>query len=266
MRAVQGWLFAEMGGVSATQTSASSSSGTSSGAGNGTTTSNTAAAFWDMDIANARHRLNPGRLREQMFAYTVTNQAMDTLTEVGLPFVLRFAQSIRERYFPSKSAYARSGHGSIKGSSTRNSSSNSNSNSSTSTTTTTSTSATAGSSASTGTCTNTPMLSPRKKRVVFEDEQEKGGMAERVFLDHVREEAALPEYELFDDYSEMVTQFGYVVLWSAIWPWAGGGCLLLPFLPNSALHFAFFFSFLEPKVNTDDISLWFQSHSNGPPQ
>jgi len=56
---------------------------------------------------------------------------------------------------------------------------------------------------------------------VFEDEQEKGGMEERAFLDRVREEAALPEYDLFVDYSEMVVQFGYVVLWSTIWPLAG---------------------------------------------
>jgi hypothetical protein len=69
------------------------------------------------------------------------------------------------------------------------------------------------------------LTTSRKKRVVFEDEQEKGGMAERVFLERVREEAALPEYELFGDFSEMVTQFGYVVLWSAIWPLAGGGSL-----------------------------------------
>ncbi|KZT55849.1 DUF590-domain-containing protein [Calocera cornea HHB12733] len=35
-----------------------------------------------------------------------------------------------------------------------------------------------------------------------------------------REEAALPDYELFGDYAEMVTQFGYVVLWSVAWPLA----------------------------------------------
>jgi hypothetical protein len=46
-------------------------------------------------------------------------------------------------------------------------------------------------------------------------------MEERAFLDSVREEAALPEYDLFVDYSEMVVQFGYVVLWSTIWPLAG---------------------------------------------
>ena len=66
-----------------------------------------------------------------------------------------------------------------------------------------------------------------KKRVVFEDEKEKGGMEERAFLDSVREEAALPEYDIFVDYNEMVVQFGYVVVWSAIWPLAGGGSLIL---------------------------------------
>lgn len=65
----------------------------------------------------------------------------------------------------------------------------------------------------------------KKKRVVFEDEQEKGGLEEREFLERVRKEVALPEYELFGDYSEMVTQFGYVVLWSTIWPLASGTSL-----------------------------------------
>lgn len=232
MRSVQSWLFAEtvrLGGVSATRTSADTANINTTVS----TTLNAAAAFWDMDIANARHRLNPGRLREQMFAYTVTNQVMDTLTEVGLPFVLRFVQHFRERYFPSKSSYPRSGN--TKGSSTRRNSS-----------------IHLHSHMGTSTGTTTPAPSPRKKRVVFEDEQEKGGMAERVFLDRVREEAELPEYELFGDYSEMVTQFGYVVLWSAIWPLAGGGCLPVLFssLFSSQLgpsFFCFYPKHLSPK-------------------
>lgn len=61
-----------------------------------------------------------------------------------------------------------------------------------------------------------------RKRVVFEDEKEKGGAEEREFLERVREEVALPEYNVFEDYSEMVMQFGYVVLWSTIWPLAPG--------------------------------------------
>lgn len=76
-----------------------------------------------------------------------------------------------------------------------------------------------------------------KKRVVFEDEKEKGGMEERAFLDSVREEAALPEYDIFVDYNEMVVQFGYVVLWSSIWPLAGG---------ESSILFVFVFFNLHP--------------------
>lgn len=225
MRAVQRWLFTETARLNAVADTVTGL------AGNGTVTNTTittmstaAASFWDMDITHARHRLNPGRLREQMFAYTVTNQVTDTFTEVGLPFVLRFVQSLREQYFPSKSSSYSSRSGNSKISSIRTPST--------------------GTFLHTNISTGTGISSPRKKRVVFEDEQEKGGIAERVFLDRVREEAALPAYELFDDYSEMVTQFGYVVLWSAIWPLAGGGSLYssfsLPgfviFLPDAFAH------------------------------
>jgi hypothetical protein len=162
---------------------------------------------------------------------------MDTFTEVGLPFVLRFAQSLREHYFPSKSS-SRSGN--IKVSTIRTPS--------------------IGTFLHTNINTSTSLNSPRKKRVVFEDEQEKGGMAERVFLDRVREEAALPAYELFHDYSEMVTQFGYVVLWSAIWPLAGGGCplTLSPDLSSFCLTPSLF-TIQELKANADVVL----SHSNG---
>ncbi|KAF8994055.1 calcium-activated chloride channel-domain-containing protein [Cyathus striatus] len=113
-----------------------------------------------------RTKLNPRRLRDQMFAYTVTNQAVNTFMEIGLPYVMRFVQK--------KSSSSSNG----------------------------------------------------KKKVVFEDEKERGGEVERVFLEKVREEIALPEYNLFADYSEMVIQFGYVVLWSGIWPLAGAMALL----------------------------------------
>lgn len=66
--------------------------------------------------------------------------------------------------------------------------------------------------------------SQKGKRVGFEDEQPTAGGAdgreERALLERVRAEIALPEYTLFADYSEMVTQFGYVALWSTIWPLA----------------------------------------------
>jgi hypothetical protein len=127
--------------------------------------------IWDMDISRARQKLDSSRLRDQMFAYTVTNQIVNTFTEVGLPYILRFVSTFRNGKSSSKPTL--------------------------------------------------PEGEP-KKRVVFEDEKEKGGMEERMFLDKVREEVALPEYDLFEDYNEMVIQFGYVVLWSTIWPLAGG--------------------------------------------
>ena len=132
------------------------------------------ASLWDVDRTHARAKLQPGRLKDQMFAYTVTGQVTDTFTEIGLPFLLRRLDSFRKGKTTMKELVSLHGQNSAK------------------------------------------------KRVVFEDEQEKGGMEERAFLDRVREEAALPEYDLFVDYSEMVVQFGYVVLWSTIWPLAGG--------------------------------------------
>lgn len=74
----------------------------------------------------------------------------------------------------------------------------------------------------------------KKKRVQFEDDaaaraevvENVNAVEEREFLDRVRREVALPEYTLFADYSEMVTQFGHVALWSTIWPLATGTCKL----------------------------------------
>jgi hypothetical protein len=130
-----------------------------------------ARRMWDVDTSAAGQKLNAGRLKDQMFAYTVTNQIVNTFVEIGLPYILRGVESFRTR----KS----NGNGNGKG-------------------------------------------EKGKKRVVFEDEKEKGGQEEREFLEQVRKEVALPEYELFGDYSEMVTQFGYVALWSTIWPLAPG--------------------------------------------
>ncbi|CAG8670242.1 9449_t:CDS:2 [Funneliformis caledonium] len=41
---------------------------------------------------------------------------------------------------------------------------------------------------------------------------------ESAFLKRVRKEAKLPVYDIYEDYSEMITQFGYVSLFSVIWP------------------------------------------------
>lgn len=163
------------------------------------------ASVWDANPTNATAKLNPGRLREQMFAYTVTNQVVNTFLEVGLPFILRRVDAFRKKKANGKGKGAPSPSASTSNSS--------------------------------GSSVNTDNGSSLKKRVVFEDEKERGGMAERAFLDGVREEAALPEYDLFVDYNEMVVQFGYVVLWSTIWPLAGGMAVFGSFLLLFAVWF-----------------------------
>jgi len=42
--------------------------------------------------------------------------------------------------------------------------------------------------------------------------------AEHVFLERIRQEASLPQYDTFLDYAEMTQQFGYVCMWSVAWP------------------------------------------------
>ncbi|KAI5124246.1 hypothetical protein M0805_005095 [Coniferiporia weirii] len=139
-------------------------------------------------------KTDPARLQNQMFAYTVTNQAVNTFTEIGLPFITRKLGEMRA----ARKAKASGGAGGSASPST-------------------------GSSATASSVASPSVGSgPGKKngkRVVFEDE-ERGEKAERAFLAGVRHELALPEYTLFTDYSEMVTQFGYVALWSTIWPLA----------------------------------------------
>jgi hypothetical protein len=136
---------------------------------NGTITSEKANGLW----VNGKQTTESTRLQDQMFAYTVTNQGINTFVEAGLPFIMRKIDAYR--------------NGSKIGSS----------------------------DGSNG--------GGKKKRVVFEDE-ESGEKEEREFLGRVRHEVALEEYTLFTDYSEMVTQFGYVALWSTIWPLAPGEC------------------------------------------
>jgi anoctamin-10 len=121
--------------------------------------------LWEADALNARARLNPARLQDQMFAFMVTNQAINIFLEVGLPFVLR-------------------GFGKLQGKAAK----------------------------------------AKNKRVAFEDEKADAASPEakqeRELLERIRAEVALPEYALYLDYAEMATQFGYVALWSTIWPLA----------------------------------------------
>jgi hypothetical protein len=128
-------------------------------------------ALFVSDMGSARAKLNRSRLQNQMFAYTVTNQATNFFFEVGLPFLTRAYASVRS----GKRRLSLSG-------------------------------ASAGNS--------------KKKRVGFEDDKNGAARDEREFLERVRREVSLPQYTLFEDYDEMVAQFGYIALWSTIWPLA----------------------------------------------
>ena len=189
MCSVQGWLFNAGGFIATLRDTLNGTFATAS------FSATHQVGIWDVDRTNARAKLHPGRLRDQMFAYTVTGQVTDTFTEIGLPFLLRWFDAFRKGKTTMKGLVSFGNGGDSAG---------------------------------------------VKKRVVFEDEKEKGGMEERAFLDSVREEAALPEYDLFVDYNEMVVQFGYVVLWSTIWPLAGG--------EPSFFFFVFFQSFIPPQL------------------
>ncbi|KIY44981.1 DUF590-domain-containing protein [Fistulina hepatica ATCC 64428] len=167
---------------------------------------------WNLDAASAKTKLNGSRLRQQMFAFTVTGQVVNTFTEIGLPFILRHFNTM----LPSSPISS------------------------------------VASDASTATAT-----SSRRKRVVFEDEQARGGVREREFLEHVRAELALPEYDTFEDYNEMVTQYGYVVLWSAIWPLAPLMALVNNFFEMRSDAYKITVHHRRPiPVRTDTIGPW----------
>ncbi|KAG8752533.1 hypothetical protein FRC14_006957 [Serendipita sp. 396] len=108
--------------------------------------------------SNIASKLNSSRLQNQMFAYTVTNQIINTFLEIGLPFVMRGVGNVR------------SGKG-LRMSGT-----------------------------------------PKAEK----DDP----TGDKLFIHDVQYQASLPEYSIFVDYSEMVTQFGYVALYSTIWPLA----------------------------------------------
>ncbi|KAF7313350.1 hypothetical protein HMN09_00490600 [Mycena chlorophos] len=217
MQTVQVWLFERHNSAAALASDHNST------ALNATAekTANVTTSIWNVDTSVAGQKLNAGRLRDQMFAYTVTNQIVNTFVEIGLPFVLRKVNSIKDSLLKKPAKGTK-----INGNKTA---------------------AAAAEPAS-------PTL---KKRVVFEDEQERGGAAEREFLEEVRKEVALPVYEEFVDYSEMVTQFGYVVLWSTIWPLAPVMALVNNFFELRSDAFKLTVHVRRPlPLRTDSIGPW----------
>ena len=174
-------------------------------------------SLFEADTARARLKLNPSRLQEQMFAFLVTNQVIDNLQEIGLPFVMRAIGAFR--------AGKGFRNASVKG-------------------------------------------IGKKKRVAFDDEptgqahDDAKTREEREFLETVRSEVSLPDYDTFDDYSEMVTQFGYVALWSTIWPLAPLMSVLNNYIEARSDAFKIAVHVRRPiPVRTDTIGPWLESLS-----
>lgn len=42
------------------------------------------------------------------------------------------------------------------------------------------------------------------------------------YIERLRDEVGLAEHDLYDDYAELLVQFGYVAVWSIVWPLAPG--------------------------------------------
>ena len=172
------------------------------GAGNGTAAG---AEIW-MDESSAMRQLNPSRLQDQVFASTVADQVVDMFNEVGLPYILRFVESIYDGISRKVRSRALSEEDKQQ-----------------------------------------QQQQSVSKRDWSETEKEEG---KREFLERVRSEVALPPYDLVDDYSEMITQFGYVVLWSTIWPLAPGEKItqisyLFLLVPPPLLFLYFIFGWLD---------------------
>ncbi|WWD06320.1 hypothetical protein V865_004410 [Kwoniella europaea PYCC6329] len=111
--------------------------------------------------------IKAGRLKGQLFAYTVTNQVVNAFLELGLPFITRFVDDWRA-----------------------------------------------------GKTTLKETIKTRGNNDSTEKVPQDDAAVEKRFLEKVERELALPDYSLFTDYAEMVTQFGYVTIWSIVWPLA----------------------------------------------
>jgi hypothetical protein len=66
-----------------------------------------------------------------------------------------------------------------------------------------------------------------------------------------------PEYESFDDWIEIIIQFGYVVLFSACFPFAGFLAFLSNIVEIRSDYFKLLFVFRRPrKLQDENIGVW----------
>lgn len=95
-----------------------------------------------------------------------------------------------------------------------------------------------------------------KSTHVRSDDQED----EKEFMEQVRRQVSLPEYTVFADYAEMVTQFGYVVLWSTIWPLAPAMAFLNNWLELRGDAFKIAKNFRRPiPARRDTVGPWLEA-------
>lgn len=73
-----------------------------------------------------------------------------------------------------------------------------------------------------------------------------------------QQDIVLEEYEQFDDYLEMVVQFGYVTLFASAFPLAGAVSILFLFIEGRADLFKLLYMYQRPKVRrVANIGVWF---------
>ncbi|KAJ9107054.1 hypothetical protein QFC19_002923 [Naganishia cerealis] len=130
------------------------------------TTSAEGAGLGTKSDISHRTGIKGDRLVNQLFAYTVTNQAINAFAEFGLPYIKQYIEEWR------------------------------------------------------GTHGKSAEDEKRRNDAVHHSDDISSSPEEKRLMRKVERELRLPEYSAFVDYAEMVTQFGYIAVWSIIWPLA----------------------------------------------
>jgi hypothetical protein len=84
--------------------------------------------------------------------------------------------------------------------------------------------------------------------------------SEKAFLQSVRRQASLPPYNVQDDISEMVIQFGYLALFSPVWPLVSIGFLINNWIELRSDFLKICIEHQRPNsIRTDGIGPWIHS-------
>jgi len=103
----------------------------------------------------------------------------------------------------------------------------------------------------------TESIIPYLKKSAHQKKKTKGKEDFNQYIVEKLEEINLPEYDAFDDYLEMIIQFGYVTLFAASFPLAGLCSLIFNSLECVSDFFKLKTSFRRPvPLNADGIGSW----------